>query len=138
MRNLRATGVLVAFLAAIGLSSCGGSSTMSTGVTNEGAVFTVGTDAPLPAVVSCQILVNSVTLFNGTTNVPVMTTPQVVDFAQLSGLHQLMDLNAGTDGNVYVGDGDDCDSGDRVYRHDQDSSGHQYDERHADAIDGDR
>ena len=33
-------------------------------------------------------------LNNGATNVPVLTTPQVVDFAQLSGLHQLLDLNA--------------------------------------------
>jgi len=39
-------------------------------------------------------LVSGVTLNNGTTNVPVLTTPQVVDFAQLSGLHQLLDLNA--------------------------------------------
>ena len=31
---------------------------------------------------------------NGTTNVSVLSTPQVVDFAQLSGLHQLLDLNS--------------------------------------------
>jgi hypothetical protein len=39
-------------------------------------------------------MVTGVTLNNGMTNVPVLTTPQVVDFAQLSGLHQLLDLNA--------------------------------------------
>jgi hypothetical protein len=39
-------------------------------------------------------MVTGVTAFNGTTNVPVLTSPQVVDFAQLSGLHQLLDLNA--------------------------------------------
>ena len=39
-------------------------------------------------------MVTGVTINNGTTNVPVLTTPQVVDFAQLSGLHQLLDLNA--------------------------------------------
>jgi len=95
MRNWKAAGVFLTFLAVIGLSSCGGNSSPSGGGTsNEASIFTVGTDAPLPAVVSCQIMVNSVTLNNGTTNVPVLTTPQVVDFAQLSGLHQLLDLNA--------------------------------------------
>lgn len=57
-------------------------------------MFTIGTDAPLPSVVSCQIMVTGVTINNGTTNVSVLTNPQVVDFAQLSGLHQLIDLNA--------------------------------------------
>jgi len=96
MSNLKATGVLLAVLAVFGLSGCGGSSS----ATNPGSsdqqasVFTVGTDAPLPSVVSCQIMVTGVTLNNGTTNVPVLTTAQVVDFAQLSGLHQLLDLNA--------------------------------------------
>ncbi|MGD0955493.1 MAG: DUF4382 domain-containing protein [Candidatus Acidiferrales bacterium] len=96
MWNLKATGVFLALLAAFGLSSCGGSSS----ATNPGSsdqqasVFIVGTDAPLPSVVSCQIMVTGVTLNNGTTNVPVLTAAQVVDFAQLSGLHQLLDLNA--------------------------------------------
>jgi hypothetical protein len=95
MRNLKATGVFFAMLAALGLSSCGGSTSGSNpGGSNEASVFTVGTDAPLPSVISCQIMVTGVTLNNGTANVPVLTTPQVVDFAQLSGLHQLLDLNA--------------------------------------------
>ena len=95
MRNWKATGVFFAMLAALGLSSCGGSSSASNpGTDSQASVFTVGTDAPLPSVVSCQIMVSGITLFNGTTNVPVLTTPQVVDFAQLSGLHQLLDLNA--------------------------------------------
>jgi Domain of unknown function (DUF4382) len=94
MGKSKAMGVLLCFLAAVGLSSCGGSGSGSSGVTGQASVFTVGTDAPLPSVVSCQILVSGVTLNNGTTNVPVLTTPQVVDFAQLSGLHQLLDLNA--------------------------------------------
>jgi len=87
MRNLKATGVFVALLAVFGLSSCGGSSSAANpGTSNDQAsVFTVGTDAPLPSVVSCQIMVTGVTLNNGMTNVPVLTTPQVVDFAHLSG-----------------------------------------------------
>jgi len=95
MGNLKATGVFLALLAVSGLSSCGGSTSAGNpGSSDQASVFTVGTDAPLPAVISCQILVNSVTINNGTTDVPVLTTPQVVDFAQLSGLHQLLDLNA--------------------------------------------
>jgi hypothetical protein len=95
MRNLKVTGVFFAMLAALGLSSCGGSSSSSNpGAANQASVFTVGTDASLPSVISCQVMVTGVTVNNGTTNVPVLTTPQVVDFAQLSGLHQLLDLNA--------------------------------------------
>ncbi|MGA8873475.1 MAG: DUF4382 domain-containing protein [Candidatus Acidiferrales bacterium] len=95
MWKMKATGVFIALLAAFGLSSCGGSSSGSNpGGNDQASVFTVGTDAPLPSVVSCQIMVTGVTINNGTTNVPVLTTPQVVDFAQLSGLHQLLDLNA--------------------------------------------
>jgi hypothetical protein len=107
MRNLTATGVFLAILAALGLSSCAGSGSSGSnpGSSNEANVFTVGTDAPLPSVISCQVLVSGVTLNNGTTNVPVLTTQQVVDFAQLSGLHQLLDLNAvppGTYGSATV------------------------------------
>jgi hypothetical protein len=94
MRNLKAMGVSLVLLAVLGLCSCGGGSSPASNPApqTQGSVFTVGTDAPLPSVVSCQLMVTSVTLFNGTNNVPVMNTPQVVDFAQLSGLHQLLDL----------------------------------------------
>jgi Domain of unknown function (DUF4382) len=96
MRNRKATGVFLVILAALGLSRCSGSSSSSSdpGNSEQANVFTIGTDAPLPSVISCQIMVSGVTLNNGTTNVPVLTNPQVVDFAQLSGLHQLLDLNA--------------------------------------------
>ena len=96
MRNSRAMGVFCVILAALVLSSCGGGMSSGGGGSQQqtASVFTVGTDASLPSVVSCQIDVMGVTLFNGTTNVPVLTTQQVVDFAQLSGLHQLLDLNA--------------------------------------------
>jgi len=94
MRNSKTMGVFLAFLAAIGLSSCGGGSATAPTTESQGSIFTVATDAPLPSVVSCQVLVSGVTLNNGTTNVSVLTTPQVVDFAELSGLHQLLDLNS--------------------------------------------
>jgi Domain of unknown function (DUF5666)/Domain of unknown function (DUF4382) len=97
MRILKATGVFCALLGLLVLSGCGGSGSSSgsdPNPSNQASVFTVGTDAPLPSVVSCQILVTGVTLNNGTTNVPVLTNSQVVDFAELSGLHQLLDLNS--------------------------------------------
>lgn len=95
MWKMKATGVFIVLLAALGFSGCGGSTSGSnSGGEEQASVFTVGTDAPLPSVVSCQIMVTGVTINNGTTNVPVLTTPQVVDFAQLSGLHQLLDLNS--------------------------------------------
>src|ERR1700691_6463538 len=95
MRNSKSTGVFLMLLAVLGLCSCGGSSSSSNPGTNgQASVFTIGTDAPLPSVISCQIMVTGVTLNNGTTNVSVLSAPQVADFAQLSGLHQLLDLNA--------------------------------------------
>lgn len=95
MRNCKILSLVVCLLAVAALSSC--SSNGSSGgpaPAQSGSVFTIGTDAPLPSVVSCQIMVTGVTIYNGTNNIPVLTNPQVVDFAQLSGLHQLLDLNA--------------------------------------------
>ena len=96
MRYSKAMGVFAAFLSAIALSSCsGGGGGSSTAPTQEQAsVYSIGTDAPLPSVVSCEMTVSGITLNNGTTNVSVLTQPAVVDFAQLSGLHQLLDLTS--------------------------------------------
>ncbi len=96
MKNSWVMGVFIAFLAIFGLSSCGGGGRASapSGQSQSASIFTVGTDAPLPSVVSALVTVTGVTVFNGTTNVSVLNTPQVVDFAQLSGLHQLLDLSS--------------------------------------------
>jgi Domain of unknown function (DUF4382) len=97
MRNSKAMGVFLSIFAILSLSSCGGGSNSLVDPTPQAQsanVFSVVTDAPLPSVVSCEITITGVTLYNGMNNVPVMTqTPQVIDFARLSGLHQLMDLN---------------------------------------------
>jgi Domain of unknown function (DUF4382) len=95
MGNPRVTGVFMAFLAALALSSCGGGmGTSSTPTQGQASIYTVGTDAPLPSIVSCEVTVSGITLYNGTTNVSVLSQPQIVDFAQLSGLHQLLDLTS--------------------------------------------
>jgi hypothetical protein len=98
MRRLKQLLALFSVLPLAIVAGCGGGSSMGSSGGGQqqqqtASVFTVGTDASLPSVISCAVTVNSVTLYNGTTNVTVMSTPQIVDFAQLSGLHQLMDLN---------------------------------------------
>ena len=95
MGNPKGMGVFAALFAALALSSCGGGAS-SGGPTpqDQASVYTVGTDAPLPSVISCEVTVSGITLNNGSTNVSVLSQPQVVDFAQLSGLHQLLDLTA--------------------------------------------
>jgi len=98
MRGLKQLLAFVSVLPLALVAGCGGGGSSMSGSgggqqQQTASVFTVGTDASLPSVISCAVTVNSVTLFNGTTNVTVMSTPQIVDFAQLSGLHQLMDLN---------------------------------------------
>lgn len=97
MRNLKGMGVSFAIFAILWLAGCsaGTNQTTPSPQTKTANVFTVGTDAPLPSVLSCDVTIIGVTLFDGTNNIPVMTdTPQTIDFARLSGLHQLMDLNA--------------------------------------------
>jgi Domain of unknown function (DUF4382) len=104
MRNSKLMGVFFAIFALLSLSGCsgGGATQGPSPQTKTASVFTVGTDAPLPSVVSCDITVTGVTLFDGTNNIPVLTqVPQTVDFAQLSGLHQLLDLNAVPTGTYY-------------------------------------
>jgi hypothetical protein len=88
-------GVFAALFAALVLSSCGGGAS-SGGPTSQdqASIYTVGTDAPLPSVVSCEVTVSGIMLNNGSTSVSVLSQPQIVDFAQLSGLHQLLDLTA--------------------------------------------
>jgi Domain of unknown function (DUF4382) len=95
MRHSKAMGVFIAVFAALNMAACGGGNTSSTGTgggTESASVFTIGTDAPLPSVVSCPVTIMGITLYNGTTNVPVLGTSQPVDFAKLSGLHQIVDL----------------------------------------------
>jgi hypothetical protein len=94
MGNPKGIGVFLAICAVVGLSSCSGSMSSPTPQAGQASVFTVGTDAPLPSVVSCEVNVTGISLNNGGTAVSVLAQPAIVDFAQLSGLHQLLDLTA--------------------------------------------
>jgi hypothetical protein len=94
MGNPKGIGVFLAICAAVGLSSCGGSMSSPSPQVGQASVFTVGTDAPLPSIVSCEVNVTGISLNNGGALVSVLAQPAIVDFAQLSGLHQLLDLTA--------------------------------------------
>jgi hypothetical protein len=97
MRSLKcvlALSLLLPMAVAVG---CGSGSSSGSDLGSQGqsaSIFTVATDASLPSVVSCEITVNTVTLYNGTTNVSVLSTSVMEDFAKLNGLHDLLDLNS--------------------------------------------
>jgi len=110
MRTFKFLGVFFSVFAVLLLSSCGGGG--SAGVPSSqqmGSIFTIGTDnPPLPAVLSAQVQITSITLSDGTTTVNLLNGPQTVDFAKLNGLRSLLDLNdvpAGTytSANIMVG-----------------------------------
>ena len=82
MGNPKSMGVFAVLFAALILSSCGGGASSSGAMSQDQAsIYTVGTDAPLPSVVSCEVTVSEITLNNESTNVSVLSQPQIVDFA---------------------------------------------------------
>lgn len=95
MRTSKFPGVFFSFLAVLLLSSCGGGGSSSTPAGQQvGTIFTMGSDnPPLPAVLSAQVQITSITLSDGTTIVNLLNGPQTVDFAKLNGLRSLLDLN---------------------------------------------
>lgn len=101
MRTSKFLGVVFSFLAVLLLASCGGggSASMLSGQ-QTGTIFTMGSDNPaLPAVLSAQVQLTSITLSDGTTTVNLLNGPQTVDFAKLNGLRSLLDLNDVPAGN---------------------------------------
>jgi len=77
----------------------GGCASMSTNSVSsnvqKGSTFVIGTDAPMDAVTSLAVQVQSVTLSDGTTTTPslISGTP-TVDFARFNGLQTLLDMNS--------------------------------------------
>ena len=94
MRNLKALGVFLSVFAVLSLSSCGGGGSAPAQTAQQtGSIFTIGTDdPPVPSVVSVQVQITSIQLSDGTTTVNLLNGPQTVDFAKLSGLRTLLDL----------------------------------------------
>jgi hypothetical protein len=80
-----------------GCSAGSGSAPSSSGSTpaQSGSVYVLGTDAPLPSVVSFAVNVQSITLSNGSaTPVSILNGSQMVDFARFNGLSTLLDFNS--------------------------------------------
>jgi len=89
MRRFAFLSALLALLA-LTLIACGGGAASPGGSSNQSAVFVTGEDAPLPSVVSFYITINSITLNNGSTSVPVLTQPTTVDLGRLTGLRSML------------------------------------------------
>lgn len=98
MERLKTVGALFLFLPLAFVISCGGGpSSIASGTPAMAAtVYTLGTDASptMPNIVSFVATVSGATLSDGSTSADLTTTPQTLDFAKLSGLHTLLDLNS--------------------------------------------
>ncbi len=98
MKQSKCVQILFAILPLLLISACSGGAGNSNTTTpppqQSDSIFSVATDAPLPSIVSCQINLTGVTVNNGTTDVSVLSQSELVDFAQLSGLHQMVDLTS--------------------------------------------
>jgi hypothetical protein len=96
MRIRKNISVLFAALSLAVAVGCGGNSTNSNMQQSQmGNVFTIGTDAQptFPSVVSFTVTINSITVNNSSGgSLPVLLNPVTIDFARLSGLHDLIDL----------------------------------------------
>jgi hypothetical protein len=84
----------LAVLVATGCGN-GNSTTSNSPNTATGAAFVIGTDAPLAAVTSFAVQVQSVNAVDASGNqVPLLSGSPTVDFARYNGLQTLLDLNA--------------------------------------------
>jgi hypothetical protein len=94
--------------AALIAAGCGGSISSTNPATSNvaGASFVIGTDAPMSAVTSFAVVVESVDAVTASgTSVPLVSGTPTVDFARYNGLQSLMDMNdvpVGTYTNVQI------------------------------------
>ena len=88
-------------------AGCGSGSSSATATgTTSGPSFVIGTDAPMSAVTSFSVVVDSVdAITSGGTSVSLVSGTPTIDFARYNGLQSLMDMNdvpAGTYTNVQI------------------------------------
>ncbi len=90
--------------------ACGGGSSSSTDAKSaqQASVFVTGEDAPLPSVLAFNVTLNSITLNNGSIDVPVLSAPQTIDFARLLGLRTLVAFNTVPSGTYGSADDSAC------------------------------
>jgi Domain of unknown function (DUF5666)/Domain of unknown function (DUF4382) len=91
-------GLAVLLLFSVFWTACGNTGgSVNTGgnsQTTQAMVYVTASDAPLPSVLSFQVTIQSITLYNGTTNVALMNTPTNIEFSRLQGLRTLLALNS--------------------------------------------
>jgi Domain of unknown function (DUF5666)/Domain of unknown function (DUF4382) len=100
MEIRKGIGLFLAALLVVAVSGCANSSSSTQPPASAGNVFTLGTDAPptLPGVISFQVMITGVSLANSSGSISVLSNPETIDFAKLSGLHQLLDLDQAAQG----------------------------------------
>ena len=95
-------GICVLALGAV-LIACGSNSTASNNSQNpplaSAQVAIYGQDAPLASVVTFQLTLTGLTASDGVNTTTLLSTPQTVDFARLTGLRTLLDLNSAPPGS---------------------------------------
>lgn len=94
MQIRKSIGVFLSGLLLTVLSGCTGNSMNTNPQQQMGNVFTLGTDAQptFPSVVSFNVTITGITVNNSGGSLPVLQNPVDIDFARLSGLHDLVDL----------------------------------------------
>ncbi len=101
MRNFHGLQVFPSLVLAAAIAGCstGTSNTQSNNggspQAQSGSVYVLGSDAPLPSVISFAVGVQSIALSDGSsTPVSILNGAQTVDFARFNGLSTLLDFNA--------------------------------------------
>ncbi|MFZ0858566.1 MAG: DUF5666 domain-containing protein [Candidatus Acidiferrales bacterium] len=94
MRIRKSISVIFAGLMLIVVSGCAGNTANSNVQPQMGNVFTLGTDAQpmFPSVISFDVTITGITVNNSGGSLPVLLNSVDIDFAKLSGLHDLVDL----------------------------------------------
>lgn len=93
MQIRKSIGVLCCVVLLAVINGCAGS--QNSNVQQQmGNVFVLGTDAQptFPSVVSFDVTITGITVNNSGGSLPVLQNPVDIDFARLSGLHDLIDL----------------------------------------------
>jgi len=96
LRSKTSANIFSLAVASLLATGCGTSVSTSTPVTGEvtGASFVVGTDAPMAAVTSFTVQINSIDAIDSKGNsIPLISGTPTVDFARFNGLQTLIDMN---------------------------------------------
>jgi hypothetical protein len=102
MKNIHALRMFLMIAVTACVAGCSGGSGNAPGspsgtapAAESGSVYVLGTDAPLPSVVSFAVSIQKITLSDGSaTPVSILNGAQTVDFARFNGLTTLLDFNS--------------------------------------------